>query len=357
MKFTNVVMVLGVAVATLSVANAAPDDTPGSSKDVVLVEINGTTITQADLEKKNPSALFNARTSFYEAERQALDGFIQETVLQMEAKKEGLTVDQLIDKHVKTTIAPDPSEESLRVYYEGVQTTEPYEAVRGKILDAIRESRIAKAQTAYLQSLRGKYAIVLRLPPPRTTISMANVPIRGASNAPITLLEYADFECPYCQQIAPIISRLEVEYKGKIQFAYKDYPLGIHANAEKAAEAAHCAGAQGKYWEFHDLILSEKHPEPAALKGYARDLKLDAAAFDKCLETGGQADVVKTSQTEAKTMGLQGTPTFFVNGRYVSGNASYERLRAVIEEELSAAQAQNAGSAGKPAARGGQQDQ
>jgi len=348
-------MALGAVAATLCVVSAASDDAR-TSKDVVLAEVNGVKLTLADLEQKNPGAVFTARTNYYEAERKAIDGLIQESILQQQAKKEGLTLEQLLDKHVKSTIAKDPSEEALRVYYEGVDTTEPFEAVRDKIVQSLRDRRIAKAKTAYMESLRGSVSIILRLPPPRAPISLTGVPTRGASNAPITLVEYADFECPFCQQIAPALDRLEVEYKGKLLFAYKDYPLVMHANAEKAAEASHCAEAQGKFWEYHDLLLAEKHPEATALKNYARELKLDTAAFDKCLDTGAKADVVKTNLSDAQMLSLQGTPSFFVNGRYVSGSPSYERLRSVIEEELSAAEGQSAGPAGNDTAGSRRQD-
>jgi protein-disulfide isomerase len=233
----------------------------------------------------------------------------------------------------------DPSEEALRTYFEGVDTKEPYEAVRDKIVDAIRERRAARAKAEYMQSLRSAAHLVLRLPPPRAQLSMSGVPTRGTVQAPITMLEFADYECPYCQQIQPIVERLEAEYKGKLLFAFKDYPLQMHASAEKAAEAVHCAEAQEKFWEYHDLLLASKHPEVPALKSYARDLKLDTAAFDRCLDSGAKAEVVKANLSEAQALGLQGTPTFFVNGRYVSGTLSYENLRSVIAEELSAAEA------------------
>jgi protein-disulfide isomerase len=187
-----------------------------------------------------------------------------------------------------------------------------------------------------MKSLRSQASIVVRLAPPRAPISMGNTPARGAANAPVTLLEYADYECPYCQQIQPVIEKLEAEYKGKIAFAYKDFPLSMHAFAQKAAEASHCAETQGKYWEYHDILSTTKQLDPSALKNHARTLKLDVSTFDKCLDTGEKGDAVKATLTEAMNLGLQGTPSFFINGRAVSGAPSYERLRAVIAEELSA---------------------
>jgi protein-disulfide isomerase len=111
----------------------------------------------------------------------------------------------------------------------------------------------------------------------------------------------------------------------------------MHANAQKASEAAHCAGVQGKYWEYHDLIVTKKQLELPRLKEIARELKLDVSAFDKCVDTGEKAEVIKAHMAEAQSLGLQGTPSFFINGRFFSGALSYEKLREIVEEELSSA--------------------
>ena len=225
------------------------------------------------------------------------------------------------------------------MYYEGVDTTESFEAVRGKIVDALRQRRATKLKTAYMQTLRNQAKISFRLPPPRAAISMAATPVRGAAGAPITLVEFADYECPYCQQIQPVIDRLETEYKGKLAFAYKDFPLSMHPNAQKAAEATRCAEAQGKYWELHDRMVVNKQLDVPGLKKLARDLKLDGPAFDKCVDSGEKAEAVKAHAAEAQALGIQGTPTFFMNGRFFSGTLSYETLRAMVEEELAGASA------------------
>jgi protein-disulfide isomerase len=329
------VTALAMFAATFCASGAAPAADPATGGDAVLVELKGAQITQADLELKRPSAMFQARTSFYEAERKVLLDLVDENLLEQQAAKEGLAVPQLLERHVNATIAKDPSEDALRVYYEGLDTKEPYEAVRQKILDAIRDRRIAKAKATYMQSLRAEAPAIIRLAPPRAPISMKDVAVRGTANARLTLLEFADYECPYCQQIEPILNRIETEFKDQIAFAYKDYPLGMHPEAPKAAEAAHCAGTQGKFWEYHDLIFASKRMDLASLKSDARDLKLDTAAFDACLAKNETAPLVKESSSEAETLGLQGTPTLFVNGRYVS-NSTYEGIRGVIVEELSA---------------------
>jgi len=191
-------------------------------------------------------------------------------------------------------------------------------------------------KAAYVQSLRSRAHVAVRLAPPRAQLAVGSAPMRGASVPVVTIIEYADYECPYCQQIQPTVARLEAEYKGRLAFAYKDVPLPMHPNAQKAAEAAHCAGAQGKYWEYHDLLFASKQYDLTQLQEHARALKLDGQAFDQCLGSGAQAERIKEYVAEAQSFALPGTPGFFVNGRFISGAADYEMLRRVVEEELSA---------------------
>ena len=320
----------------MSVVVAQTSSEGSSGGNAVLVEVGGKKLTLADFEQRRPVSLFQARNAFYQAERKALDEYIDEYVLEQQAQKENVTVAQLLDRHVASTLQGEPTEEALRVYYEGVDTTEPYEAVRDKILDSLHQRRMAKAKSAYVQSLRSAANVGIYLAPPRALPVLKETPQRGVADAPVVIVEYADYECPFCQQGQPDLDRVEAEYKGKLVFAYKDVPLPMHPHAQKAAEAAHCAEAQGKFWEYHDLLFVSKQLEVPQLKEQARQLKLDGNAFDKCLDSGEKAEVVKTQLAEGQSLGLQGTPSYLINGRFFSGNLSFQELRGIVEEELSA---------------------
>jgi protein-disulfide isomerase len=315
---------------------AADVDKQSPPTDRAVVEIDGTKFTFAELQRKNPGALFQARNALFDAERKAADEFINDYLLQREANARHMTVDEFLQKEVYSAFK-EPSEEALRVYYDGLDTSEPFEAVRDKIRDTIRQRRMAKAKTAYVQSLRNRAMISVRLAPPRIDLTAGSAPMRGAANPVVTLVEYADYECPYCQQIQPVVKRLEAEFKDQLAFVYKDVPLPMHANAQKASEAAHCAAAQGKFWEYHDRLFATKQYDVAHLKEHARMLKLDGAAFDQCLDSGSQAAQIKEFVSEAQAIGLPGTPGFLVNGRFINGAVDYQILRQVIEEELHAA--------------------
>lgn len=332
MKKTYLLVTALAATSFLIAADKGTEVCPAGN--LPILEINGVKLAMADLEQKDPAALFQARNTYYEAERKAIDEFVAKDLLEEQAKRENLTVDQLLEKHVTSTLPKDPSEEALHVYYEGVDTKQPYEAVRQQIIDAIRQRRLAKAKTAYLQSLRSQAKIEVLLQAPRADISLTNVAVRGKTHAPVTIVEYADYECPYCQQVQPVLAQIEKSYAGQVAFVYKDYPLPMHPHAQKAAEASRCAEAQGKYWEYHDLLYADKQLEIPGLKESARKLKLDENAFSTCLDSGAAMKSVKETADEGQSLGIQGTPTFFINGRYYNGALTLDRMRAAVEEEL-----------------------
>lgn len=334
--------ILSLALSPIALCLVALSATPGSdtppTPETVIAVVDGRKITFGEFEQKRADNLFQARDTFYHEERKVLDSYIEDYLLREEAQKEGITVDQLLERRVKSMLPKDPSEEALRVYYEGVNSPEPFEALRDKILEHIRQIRFDKAKAAYIQTLRSKANVVISLPPPRANITLDNnTPVLGAQNAPVIFVEFADYECPYCQQVAPAIAKLETEYQGRVAFAFKDTPLPMHPHAEKAAEAARCAGAQGKFWDFHDQLFASKKLEISDLKEDAKKLNLNVAAFDQCLDSGLQAGAVKAQVNEANDLGITGTPSFFINGRYMSGAASYELLRDAIEQELATA--------------------
>ena len=341
MKLTSYV-ITGAFTLALSLFSAETNGGSRSGESVVMLEIDGKKITMADIERMNPTAFFQARNSFHDAQKKVVEAFVEGYLMEEQAKKEGLTGEQMFDKYVKAKLPPDPSEEAVRIYFEGVDTKESYEAIRPKIVDSLRSRRMAKLKAEYIQTVRDNANVRFNVGPPRANISLKNTPVRGPVNAPIVMVEYADYECPYCQQIQPVLEKLEAEYKGKMAFAYKDMPLPMHANAPKAAEATHCADAQGKYWEMHDHISKTKQLDMASLKDAARILNLDAAAYNKCLDSGEKADIVKSMAAEAAALGVQGTPTFVLNGRYFSGTPDYAQLKAVIDEELAMISQQSA---------------
>jgi protein-disulfide isomerase len=320
--------------AAISCCASDGQDALGQSGNTVVAEIDGTRLTLAEFESKRPSALFQARNNFFEIEKKAIQAYIDDFLLERQAKKENVTVAELLERHVNSAIAKDPDDTALRVYYEGLDSKEPFEAVRDKIIEHIRDGRRAKAKAAYMQSIVGQAKISIELEPPRIETSHKNTPVRGPADAPLMLVEFADYECPFCQHVQPTLDRLEADFKGRMAFVYKDMPLPMHPHAAKAAEASRCAELQGKYWEYHDVLSKSKSFEIPQLKATASQLGLQSAAFDKCLDSGEQADAVKANLEEAQKLELQGTPSFFLNGRFFTGDLSYDQLHQILQDEL-----------------------
>jgi protein-disulfide isomerase len=157
----------------------------------------------------------------------------------------------------------------------------------------------------------------------------------------VTLVEFSDFQCPFCRQLSPTLKRLSETYGNRIRIVWKDFPLTqIHPEAFKAAEAGRCALEQGKFWEYHDVLFNNQqalHPE--SLKKYAVGLGMDGQKFDGCLDSSKYNDVVQQQMGVGNGLGVNSTPATFVNGRLVMGAQPYEAFTAIIDEELERAAA------------------
>src|SRR5579872_4991569 len=334
------VMVYAKQLASLILATAvivlAPARAFTQTDTTVVAEVNGAKLTVADLEQEESGKLLQAHNQYYQAQQKALEDLIEKRLLQQKAAHEGLTLDQLVNRDIKSQVQ-DPTEDQLKVYYEGLETDQPFETVRAKILDKIRQLRIDKARAAYVKVLRAQSNVIVELASPSANVNLENAYTLGSKQAPVTLVEFADYECPYCQKVATDLRKLKDEFSGKLAFVFKDYPLPMHSHAQKAAEAARCAGKQGKFWEYHDELFRSKQLDVGRLKEDALALHLDARQFGTCLDSGEEAADVQRDREEGVKLGLSGTPSFFVNGHFYSGALDYTALHQIVEEQVEAA--------------------
>jgi protein-disulfide isomerase len=330
MRISRILIGFAMSVSLSAFAGAA---FAGQDDSTTVAEINGHKLTMAELEQKEAGQLLHARYQYYVAQRQALDQLIDERLLEMQAEKEHVTVEQLLQRHASNQ-AKDPTEDQLQIYYEGLETKDSFADVKASILDHIRQIRETKARAAYLETLRSQANILVALGPPSAEIALEGAPMLGSPKAPVQLVEFADYECPYCKKVHPELKKLHDEYGDKLAVAFKDFPLPMHAHSEKAAEAARCAGDQGKFWEFHDVLFSGGGLEVPQLKEYARNLKLDTGRFDKCLDSGEETAAVRKDFAQGTKLGLTGTPSFFINGHFLSGAVDYKTLRATVDQQL-----------------------
>jgi protein-disulfide isomerase len=168
------------------------------------------------------------------------------------------------------------------------------------------------------------------------TMDVANVTsAMGDKDAKVTLVEFSDYQCPFCKRVRPTIWRLVDEYKGKLRYVFMDFPLSFHKDAKKAAEAARCAGDQGKYFEMNRKLFDNQDKIGIGnLKGYAKELGLDVKKFDKCLDDGAHTKDIEASIAKGSSVGVSGTPAYFINGIMISGAQPYESFKELIDSEL-----------------------
>jgi predicted DsbA family dithiol-disulfide isomerase len=327
-----------VAAALLATASLAGAQTSDTQAAVVGGEIITEAQVLAAVEARQPQGAAGALTGRerLEAMHRALDAIAEEKLIAADALKQQVTPQQIIEAEIESNVA-EPSREEVSAFYEKNQVRFPgpkeqaLADARQRLMDASR----ARYRDALLRRLKREYGFKSFLEPLRTDIATAGHPSRGPDNAPVTIVEFSDFECPFCGALFPTIKALEKSYPETVRVVYRQFPLtNIHPYAMKAAEASLCAHEQGRFWQMHDSLFGfQQDLTVSSLKLRATELNLDTAAFGECLDSGRQAARIKTDMAEGAKAGVSGTPTLFVNGRILLGNQPTE-LRALIEDEL-----------------------
>ena len=328
--------------ATLVLATTAAAQSPGR-----LAVVNGQPVTEEDVRKAADSDLQKIevkRLQFeagyardkQEAMERALDGLIEEKLITAEAAKRNISVDELFQTEIGNKVAA-PTNEEIEVFYEQnkARIQAPREEVLPQIGSYLMDQRRDQAHTNFIMSLKKQYAFISYLEPHRNEIKTAGYPTRGGAAAPVTIVEFSDFECPFCGNLYPTLKEIEMTYGEKIRVVYRQYPLDIHPHAEKAAEASLCANEQQRFWEFHDLMFSNQRDLTVeSLKQKAADLKLNTQAFNTCLDSGKHADAIREDILEGARVGVTATPAMFINGRLLLGARPYSDIAAIIDDEL-----------------------
>jgi protein-disulfide isomerase len=305
-----------------------------------IAEVDDRAILVSDLQKYAGRELSVQRENLYKLEKQKLEEYISAFLLTQEAKKRGVSVEAVLDQEVNSKILPVGDDE-IDVFYKSnkARIAVDLDKAREQIRSHLNNQKIQAQKALFLKSLRSKAKVVtyVKAPPVfRADISVAGEPFKGAEKAPLTVVKFEDFQCPFCKQVQPTFNELLSRYNGKVRLVHKDLPLeSIHPQARQAAEAARCAYEQGKFWEYHDKLYATS-PKASGddLKSYAKEVGLNVDSFDRCFTSGKYKAVVQQDLNEGVQLGLTGTPTIFINGREISGNQSLEAFEAIIDEEL-----------------------
>ncbi len=321
---------------------AKPSAPPVSEADRarVLAVVNGKQITMNDIENSLRPLIFNVQEQVYSLRKQDLDLKINDTLLSQEAQKRQMTTRALLEQEV-TAKVPRVTEAQAQEFYtqNKDRISGEFAQTKEQIVQYIQENKEQEATRAFAEQLRRASTVQINLVAPESPvfeIATDDQPSKGNASASVTIVEFTDFQCPSCAQQHPVIERIVNEFGNQVRFVVRDFPLSQHAEARKAAEAAEAAREQGKYWEYVAVLFRNQSAlEVDKLRQYASELGLDRARFDASLDSGKFAEKVQRDVLDGQKLGVNGTPTFYVNGKRVS-DRSYEGLKATIEAALKA---------------------
>ena len=305
-----------------------------------VARVGGQEISAAELDEIAAARLVRLQVQAYELRKQALDEMIDERLLTAEAETRGITMDELIKVEVTDKLT-EPTDEEAKAYFDAnpPRGNVDFERIKPRVKAFMQRQQEQDLRGALVATLREKASVEVLLEPLRFDVDggEGNPSYGDVENAPVLIVEFSEFQCPYCSRVLPTIDQVKEEYGDKVAIVCRDFPLPMHKDAPKAAEAAHCAQEQDKFWEMHDLMFANQRALGVdKLKGYATELGLDEAAFATCLDSGKYADAVEADKEAGARVGVSGTPAFFINGQFLNGARPFESFKEVIDAELQA---------------------
>jgi protein-disulfide isomerase len=305
-----------------------------------VARVGGVEISSEDLDRRVGDRDLKARTEEYSVRAMALAQLIDAAVLADEAKKRGISVQDLLKAEVESRVST-PTADDARIAYEATHPTAkvpPSDEDLNQLAETLRLRRVATTARAYIEELRRQRAIEILLSPPRASRSAEAVgPSQGRPGAPVTIVEFSDFQCPHCGGAEKTIASLKATYGDKLRFVFRNFPLAPHSNAQAAAEAAMCADRQGRFWEMHDRLFANQSALAASdLLKYAAELGLDTATFQRCMTGHETAEAIAKDRLAAAGLSISGTPAFLVNGRLLTGEVPLAQFTQIVDQELRA---------------------
>ena len=333
------------AVSLAAGTQGAQDDT-SAAEPVARVGPAVVSAAELDAELQRPLAELKAR---HEAQLRRLDiqlekgeqllreraaeSLVDRRVLDIEARERAITPEALlasIPEH-------EPTAEEVQAFYaaNAKQIGRPFPEVEIEIAAQLIARERAARQRALVDELRAKHGVSMLYEVRRYDVIGGGVS-RGPADAPVTIVEFADFQCPFCARVSPVIERLLEDYAGRVRHVYRHFPLtSIHPQAYEAAVASVCADRQGRFWEFHKALLADQaNMDAAAIESRAVQQAFDMGQFRSCVRDGSARAIVDADLAAAKPLPVEGTPSIFVNGRLFFGSLTIENFRRYVDDEL-----------------------
>jgi protein-disulfide isomerase len=331
-----------LALAALAGCPSGPETAADPDAAKVAAQVGERKITIAELDDHIKEGMFReasedrAPAKLYELRSQAVEEMIDEQLIEAEAKARGLSVDDLMQ--LELSKAKPVEQVEIQRFYDQIKARlgdTKLEAIADQIRQRLEGQRQAETRHAFVAGLREKAKVSVLIEPPRIQVA-AEGPSLGPAGAPVTIVEFSDYQCPFCKKAEPTVHEVAKRYPEQVRIVYRHFPLdNIHPEARPAAEAAACAEDQGKFWEFHALVF-ESSPKLGkdALRGLAERAKLDVAAFDACVAERRHRARVDADVEAGREAGVSGTPAFYVNGIPLSGARSVDEFVKLIDREL-----------------------
>jgi len=326
----------GAVFAMTAAVSAQTSDTKGAA-----ATIGDEVISMAELERSAATELAGLEQQRQRLLDQKLNQLIGERLIAREAKKRGITVEALLHDEVTAKVPPVPDSDVKDFIDQNRRRIPPgpEAEIKAKVAEFLQRQQINQRRDAFVSGLRAQTPVQVHLKAPepvRVQIDPSQGYARGPREAPVSIVEFSDFRCPYCKGVVPTLKQLAGQYSERVRWVFRDFPIAsLHPDAPLAHEAARCAGEQGKFWPYHDLLFERATDvSTAALKQYAAEVGADRAAFDQCLDTHKYQPAVSADIDAGTKAGVTGTPTFFINGQPLVGNQPLSEFQRVIEGEL-----------------------
>jgi protein-disulfide isomerase len=327
------------AIAVVCAAVAAPRawaDDPNAT----VATVGDHKISQKDLDAKVKPQLDQMRSMLekrvdqliadksFDLRRQTLESMTDEYLVEQAAQRDKLSVPDYLKKESSGKNGVTDAE--AKAFYEKNkgQGTAPFDKIKPQLLQMMNRQ-------ALLERLRKNQPVKILLEPKRVVVDSSGHPAEGGKDAPVTIVEFTDFQCPFCKATQATLKQLHDKYGDKIRVVHMDFPLPFHSHSLDAAKAGRCANEQGKFWPFHDALFADQSKlAPADLKATAKTLGMNPAKFDTCFDSAKYDSQIKADQAVGEKVGVDGTPAFFIDGRPLTGAQPTPKFEEMIDDEL-----------------------